>query len=115
MWNIFKLVLTYCLSVYSVKCQNCDQDKCNSKIVNLKPLFSNQDLLEKYQNSHRDKIIYIETSGGLTFVILIGQVLFALRLIYFCILMYIHIGLLRHLFKSQERVSNLTQLGLVSN
>ena len=63
MWNIFKLVLTYCLSVYSVKCQNCDQDKCNSKIVHLKPLFSNQDLLEKYQNSHRDRIIYIETSG----------------------------------------------------
>ena len=63
MWTFVRFILTYCLSVYSVKCQKCDQDMCNSKIVHLQPLFSNQDLIEKYQNSGRDKIIYIETSG----------------------------------------------------
>ena len=111
MWNIFKLVLTYCLSVYSVKCQNCDQDKCNSKIVHLKPLFSNQDLLEKYQNSHRDRIIYIETSGWWFDICNLDWssfVCFEINL--FFILMYIHIGVLRHLFKSQERVSNSVRI-----
>ena len=63
MWTIFKYILTYCLSVYSVKCQKCDKDHCNSKTVNLKSLFSNPEMLEKYQNSDRDRIIYIETSG----------------------------------------------------
>ena len=50
-----------------VKCnKNCDIKSTNS--VPLEPLFNQPDLLLKYQQSNSDHVVFIETSGFLTFL-----------------------------------------------
>ena len=66
--DMLKLVLTltvpWFLFVIAVKCENCDI----KSTVPLEPLFNQPDLLLKYQHSNSEHVVFIETSGFLTFL-----------------------------------------------
>ena len=64
-----KLVLTltvpwFLFVIVVVKCENCDI----KSTVALEPFFNQPDLLLKYQHSNSEHIVFIETSGFLTFL-----------------------------------------------